>query len=390
MKRYRVAVTGAAAVMAAVAASVAMHGEYGNMDIGGGSDAQHAKSIRLGYFPVVGHAIPIVGLEQGIFQERLPGVRIDARVFDSGPQVVESMFAGSIDVAYLGPGPAINAFLNSEDGRIRILSGAASGGTSFVMHPDVASPEFDFAHKRVAAPQIGNTQDVSLRHYMAERGLMAADRGGSVVLYNIPNPDIVTLFVKGEIDGDWVSEPWATVLVEGHGGVRLFYEESMWPGGEFATVLLVADMGYVEANPGVIRAWLDAHEESARVINSDKDEAGVAFNEFLLKHFGQQLGPEVVRTAVHNTKVTTNQLDGTVYEFAERADRLGYMGRGGYDLSGLFLFENVTATGVSDVPPLAAAAAPATAPTSAAKLPILATAMTASTEGAAPVPPLEV
>ena len=331
------AASAAAVAIIAIAVVVVVAAAPAPAAVGGGAAQPDQRVLRLGYFPVVGHAIPIVGVEQDIFSKYLPDVRIESRVFDSGPQVVEAMFAGSIDVAYVGPGPAINAFLNSDETDvIRILSGAASGGTSFVMHPDSASPEFDFAHKRIAAPQIGNTQDVSLRHYMEQRGLQASDRGGSVVVYNIPNPDIVTLFVKGEIDGAWVSEPWATILAEEHGGVRLFYEEEMWPGGKFATVLLIAGESYVQENRDVVDGWLGAHEEAAKVINADRDAAGVMFNDFLLDHFGQQLDPGVVREAIYNTEVTVDPLGDTVYEFAERADRLGYMGRGSYDLSGLF------------------------------------------------------
>ncbi|MCE2497481.1 MAG: ABC transporter substrate-binding protein [Nitrosopumilaceae archaeon] len=341
MKMSRIPAVAAASAVAvaviAIAVVVVVAAAPAPAAVGGGAAQPDQRVLRLGYFPVVGHAIPIVGVEQGIFTRYLPDVRIESRVFDSGPQVVEAMFAGSIDVAYVGPGPAINAFLNSDESDIiRILSGAASGGTSFVMHPDSASPEFDFAHKRIAAPQIGNTQDVSLRHYMEQRGLQASGRGGSVVVYNIPNPDIVTLFVKGEIDGAWVSEPWATILAEEHGGVRLFYEEEMWPGGKFATVLLIAGESYVQENRDVVDGWLWAHEEAAKVINADRDAAGVMFNDFLLDHFGQQLDPGVVREAIYNTEVTVDPLSDTVYEFAERADRLGYMGRGSYDLSGLF------------------------------------------------------
>ena len=348
MKNNRVAayaVCAAAVAAAALAWSATGNSGWLAPDNGRGdgsaaSSGYTAESIRVGYFPAVGHAIPIIGMERGIFDEHMPGVRVEPKIFDSGPQAVESMFAGSIDIAYVGPGPALNAFLNSENGRIRILSGAASGGTSFVAHPGSASGDrFDFAHKRVAAPQIGNTQDVSLRHHIAGQGLETADKGGSVVVYNIPNPDIVTLFVKGEIDGAWVPEPWATILVEEHGGLRLFYEESMWPDGKFATVLLIADMAYARDHPDVISAWLDAHDNAAKVINSDKDAAGVEFNEFLQSHFGQRLDGSVVNAAVHNTLVTTDPLVDTVYEFAERADRLGYMGRGevgSRDLSGLF------------------------------------------------------
>ena len=127
--------------------------------------------------------------------------------------MIESLFANSVDVAYVGPGPAINGFLNSENHNVKILAGAASGGASFIVHPNSEiNSASDFAGKKIAAPQIGNTQDVSLRHYLSENGLRTAEKGGTVVVYNIPNPDIYTLFVKGEIDGAWVAEPWATIL----------------------------------------------------------------------------------------------------------------------------------------------------------------------------------
>jgi len=214
------------------------------------SETTHENKLRIAYFPNIGHAIPVVGIEHGIFAEYLgDDVTIETRVFDSGPQAIEALFANSVDVAYVGPGPAINGFLNSENNNIKILAGAASGGASFIVHPDseinIAS---DFAGKKIAAPQIGNTQDVSLRHYLSENGLKPAEKGGSVVVYNIANPDIYTLFVKGEIDGAWVAEPWATILESELNGERLFHEEELWPNEEFASVLLIGNIDYVDKN----------------------------------------------------------------------------------------------------------------------------------------------
>ena len=143
---------------------------------------------------------------KGIFAEHLgEDVKIETKVFDSGPQAIESLFANSVDLAYVGPGPAINGFLNSNNQNVKILAGAASGGASFIVHPDSEiNSAADFAGKKIAAPQIGNTQDVSLRHFLAENQLKPAEKGGNVVVYNIPNPDIYTLFVKGDIDGAWL------------------------------------------------------------------------------------------------------------------------------------------------------------------------------------------
>ena len=161
------------------------------------------NNLRIAYFPNIGHVIPIVGMENGFFVEKISNdTKIKTRIFDSGPQVIESLFANSIDIAYVGPGPAINGFLNSENNNIQILSGAASGGASFIVHPNSEiNSASDLAGKKIAAPQIGNTQDISLRHYLYENNLKPAEKGGSVIVYNIANPDIYTLFVKGDIDG---------------------------------------------------------------------------------------------------------------------------------------------------------------------------------------------
>jgi NitT/TauT family transport system substrate-binding protein len=225
------------------------------------------------------------------------------KLFDSGPQVIESLFAKSIDIAYVGPGPAINGFLKSEKHDVVILSGAASGGASFIVHPNsqIISAD-DFAGKRIAAPQIGNTQDVSLRNYLSENGLKPYEKGGSVVVLNIPNPDIYTLFTKGEIDAAWVPEPWATILVQELDGKRLFYEEELWPENKFASVLLIGRQEYVTENPEVVTKWLDSHQQTALV----------------------------------NLEITTDPVDDSIYTFAQRADSLGYLGRDGFSLDGIF------------------------------------------------------
>ena len=298
------------------------------------------NKIRIAYFPNIGHAIPIVGMEKGFFETDIgEQVKIETRVFDSGPQAIESLFANSIDLAYVGPGPAINGFLNSENHNVKILAGAASGGASFIVHPESEiNSASDFAGKKIAAPQIGNTQDVSLRHYLSEHGLKTADKGGSVIVYNIPNPDIYTLFVKGDIDGAWVAEPWATILETELGGKRLFYEEELWPNQEFASVLLIANIDFVEKNPVIVANFLDSHHKTVTWINQNPIETRDVFNNFLNSHLGQSLSDDVVDIALSNLVITADPIPDSVYSFAEKANALGYLGRNGYDLSGIFYY----------------------------------------------------
>ena len=296
------------------------------------------NNLRIAYFPNIGHAIPIVGMEMEFFSEKInPNVEIQSRIFDSGPQVIESLFANSVDIAYVGPGPAINGFLNSENNNIQILSGAASGGASFIVHPESEiNSASDFSGKKIAAPQIGNTQDVSLRHYLSENNLKPAEKGGSVIIYNISNPDIYTLFVKGDIDGAWVAEPWATILETELNGKRLFFEEDLWPNKQFASVLLIANTDYVKKNPELISKFLLSHHHTVDWINENPLETRIIFNNFLKSHLGQSLSDDVVDISLSNLEITTNPVKDSVYSFAEKANVLGYLGRNGYDISEIF------------------------------------------------------
>ena len=148
--------------------------------LNGGQEQSSQDKIRVAFFPSISHAAPIVGIENGIFESSIgQEIKIETKLFDSGPQVIESIFANSIDVAYVGPGPVINGFLKSNGNDIKILAGAASGGASFIIHPDSGLDSIEnFDGKRIASPQISNSQDVSLRHYLASNNLQPVEKGG--------------------------------------------------------------------------------------------------------------------------------------------------------------------------------------------------------------------
>ena len=305
-------------------------------------DVSTQNKIRVAYFPNIGHAIPIVGIERGVFQQSLPqNIQIETRLFDSGPQVVESIFADSVDIAYVGPGPAINAFLKSEGHDVKILSGAASGGASFVVHPNSRIDSVDdFDGKRIAAPQIGNTQDVSLRNYLSENGLTPAEKGGSVVVLNMPNPDIYTLFTKGEIDAAWVPEPWASILVLELDGKRLFTEEELWDDKKFASVVLIGRETYVKENPEIVQKWLESHREIAEWISENPVETRIIFSQFMKYTMGRSLSDSVIDESLNHLQITSDPIMPSIVTFAKRADDLGYLGRDGYNLDGIWLEVN--------------------------------------------------
>ena len=306
------------------------------------------NEIRVAFFPSISHVVPIVGIENNIFQENLTEQKIiEVKIFDSGPQVIESLFAKSIDLAYVGPGPIINGFLKSNGQDLKILAGAANGGASFIIQKDSGLDSIEnFQGKRIASPQISNTQDVSLRHYLSTHGLEPVEKGGTVFVINISNPDIYTLFAKGDIDGAWVPEPWATILVEELGGVRLFNESQFWPEKKFSSVLLIGRTNFIEQNPETVEKWILSNQKTAEWINSNPDKTKMIYNEFMQDYMGKTFSKKIVDESFSNLEITSDPIKNSVLTFAERADSLGYLGRSGYNLDGLFYNENISQNSV--------------------------------------------
>ncbi|ABK77561.1 ABC-type nitrate/sulfonate/bicarbonate transport system, periplasmic component [Cenarchaeum symbiosum A] len=287
-------------------------------------------AVRVAFLPNMGHAIPIVGLEMGFFE-----MDVEPRMLDSGPQVIESLFSGSADIAYAGPGPAVNGFLKS--GKITVLGGAASGGSSLIVQNNSGiTGAAGLSGMIAAAPQVANTQDVSLRTYISGAGLGTAERGGSVTVLNTASPEIHALFRRGDIDAAWSPEPWATMLVSELGGERLFREESLWDDGRFSSTLLIASSGYIGENPEAAEKWLAGHNRTAAWIAENPDGAAAAFGSFMEREIGARYPDGVLAEAFSNIEITSDPLPDSVAEFARRADDLGYLGRGEYDLDGLF------------------------------------------------------
>src|SRR2546422_8418623 len=87
--------------------------------------------IRVGAFPNITHSQAMIGKANGFFAKALgPGVKIDWKSFNAGPAAIEAMFAGAIDMTYIGPNPAIQGYVRSNGEALRIVAGATSGGAA--------------------------------------------------------------------------------------------------------------------------------------------------------------------------------------------------------------------------------------------------------------------
>ncbi len=293
--------------------------------------------IRVGYFPNITHSQALIGLARGDFAEALgPGTKIETTTFNAGPSVIEALFANQIDLAYIGPNPAINGYVQSGGEALHIVSGATSAGAAFVVRPDAGIEAPDDLHgKTLASPQLGNTQDVALRGYLESNGLNTVEQGGDVEVVNAPNPQILDLFRLGQIDGAWVPEPWASrLIVDGQG--QLFLDErDLWPGGDFVTAHIIVRTPFLEEHPELVRAWLEAHVEVTQWAVDHPAEARAILNDELQRLTGAGLSDEVLTMAWDRMRPTWDPVSSSLVASADAAYRAGFL-KEQPDLSGIY------------------------------------------------------
>jgi NitT/TauT family transport system substrate-binding protein len=281
--------------------------------------------LRLGYFPNLTHAQALYGVSTGLYQEKLGDTKLETTSFNAGPAAFEALLSKQVDVIYVGPSPTINAIEKVGIEVLVVLSGTASGGAMFVVKPDM---EFDtaddFAGKKFATPQLGNTQDVALKHYLLEKGAKTRDRGGQVDVINAQNADILTLFKQGEIQGAWVPEPWGTRLVrEGEGKVHV-NESSLWEDGDFVTTHLVTTRQFATERQADLEHLLAAHYEATEKVQSGSPEVLDAINDGIEKATGKRIADETLAASFGNVRFTVDPLGTTFQRQYEMSHAVGF------------------------------------------------------------------
>lgn len=280
----------------------------------------------------------MVGKANGSFEKAMgPNVKIEWKGFNAGPSAIEALYAGAIDMTYIGPNPTISGYVRSNGEALRVVAGACSGGASLVVRNDSGiQTANDFHGKRIASPQLGNTQDVALRAWLKKNGLKTKDKGGDVEVIPLANPDQLTLFLKKDLDAAWAPEPWATRLIrEGNG--RLFLDErTLWPNGQFIITNLIVNTKFLKEHPDLVKNWLRAHVEITDWITGHLPDAKKLLNDQIQRDTGKPLPPAVLDDAFNRIDVTYDPLRATLLTSAKSAFDAGFLGRQMPDLSSLY------------------------------------------------------
>lgn len=277
--------------------------------------------LRVGFFPNITHAQALVAQQTNWFEKRLgPDVKIEWMSFNAGPSAMESLFAKAVDLTYVGPNPAINAFAKSNGEDIRIIAGSADGGAALIVNPKLGlkKPE-DFRGKRIGTPQFANTQDVACRAWLIKNGLKVTITGGDASVVPTANPDQLALFGRGDLDAVWTVEPWATRLEQKAGGVPFLEQQ------DTVTTVLASSVGTLKAHPELVEKFVEAHKELTQWINDNPLEA----QRLTLKQIEQvtrgKMEPGLIARAWKRLVFTSKLNRPSLEDFVDQAFSCGFL-----------------------------------------------------------------
>lgn len=272
--------------------------------------------LRLGYFPNVTHAQAMLGVSRGDFQRAVgPDVKLAGQTFNAGPALIEAVYAGHIDIGYVGPSPVLNGFVQSKGEEVRVIAGSATNGVLIIGNKARNITRLEqLKGGRVATPQFANTQDISARYFLKERlGVKFKSDGGETDIIPMANPDIETLFAKDQIDGAWVPEPWGSRILNRGLANLIMEEKELWPGQEFPITCVIARRAFVDNHPELVERFLRAHVALTRELQADAVRFGPELNAELERLTMKKLPEAVVDGALRYTGFSY-EISGEAFE----------------------------------------------------------------------------
>lgn len=286
--------------------------------------AAEPGAIRVGHFPNITHVQALVARNfsrqgRGWFEERL-GKRLEWFTYNAGPSAMEAIFAGSIDLTYVGPSPAINAYAKSRGEEVRIVAGAVNGGSALVVQPGAGlRAPADFRGKKIGTPQLGNTQDVSARAWLTAGGLRVTLSGGDAQVIPTANPDQLGLFRTKQLDAVWTVEPWVSRLVADAGGEVLVNER------DAVTTVLVSSAAFLGSQRETVRGFAGAHEALTAWIRANPDQAQTMVRDELAVLTRSEMPPGLVTSAWDRIEPTTTVSREALERFVANAKVAGFL-----------------------------------------------------------------
>jgi NitT/TauT family transport system substrate-binding protein len=284
---------------------------------------QAPTPVRIGYFPNVTHAQAVLAgsPERADFQKALGDkAKVETSTFNAGPSLMEALFAGKVDVGYIGPSPIINGWVASRGQAFRVVAGSANNGIVIVGSKKLGITKLEqLKGARTATPQLGNTQDISAKHYITKTlGATLKERGGDTVVMPISNPDIEIAFEKDQVEAAWVPEPWGSRLIQNGLANLIVEEKDLWPNKRFTLTSVIVRQEFLEQHPDLLGQILDVHVRLTKELQAHPEKYADQLNRELKRLTAKELPAKVLTDSLSRIEFSLDALPDSFARFYEK------------------------------------------------------------------------
>ncbi len=241
-----------------------------SLGLAAGAAAQEAKVLRIVKQPGLGYLHLIVMREMKLLEKRLPGVELEWRQLTSGPVIRDAMVAGQLDIGSGGLGPFIQAVDKGIDWK---TLGALNEMPLFLncARPEIKTLKDVKPTDRIAMPAIGSIQHVVLQ--MEAEQELGNPKALNQQIVAMAHPDATAAILsKREITCHFTSPPFQYEQLRDP-GIHKVFDSYHAAGGPHTFNLTWASAKWAKANPGLVKAFVDALREATDFINEKPGEA---------------------------------------------------------------------------------------------------------------------
>ncbi|MBP2001189.1 taurine transport system substrate-binding protein [Paenibacillus shirakamiensis] len=293
----------------------------------GEGSSTYPKQIRIGY--QVSPNGELLAKALGLAEKKFAGVQVKWIKFDAGRDVNVAMTSGAIDFGMVGTPPAANGISQGLPYQIYYIHDVIAESEALIVKNGVGITNLQGTQGHKIATTFGSTSHFSLLSALKQAGINEK----SLTILDIPAPEILAAWQRGDIDGAYIWQPTQSTLIE-HGGNVLLTSKDVAAKGGITGEVGVVQKEFLSKYPNVVKDYISVLDEAVQEYRAHPQSASVALS--------KELGLTVAQSLkAMNEIIVLDALQQTEAAYMGSPDKPGQFGQLLKD-TGDFLVEQKT------------------------------------------------
>ena len=237
-------------------------------------------TLSIGTVGVIDVAPLYLGIKKGFFAKQQ--ITLNTKVLNTGATVVAGVVAGDLQMGFSNITSIVIAASNRFPVHIVAAGNQAAGGdysAVYVRNDSPITSAKDLVGKKIAVNGIKNIGSLCVNAALQASGV-SLNQVTQIPYQEVPFPQMGAALAQGIVDAVWTVEPWSSV-VKGGGNVRVVLRPFTLIAKYFPIASYFTSTQYLQSNPGVVRRFKAAINESLNYAQAHPAEARAILSSYI-------------------------------------------------------------------------------------------------------------